>query len=259
MKTVMPRPWAAPDMRSLPIHKNVIAILALGLMARAVFADASAPAPPSCGKESFALEATPRAVVARCAKNGPCPTEATFTLTSCSNLPLKLQRFEICGPPQRGTCRPVTAPRVLLPRARVTVRVVLDLLGSYEAELSAAPGGYLRAPVSLVDAVGEREFKACILCRGDWGRHGMHVERESCLCRTRDAGRLCTASSDCEVRCEFEYGKALARQRWRRDDPTAPRGWCSEYYRLYGCHAWFVDEPRPDGSMFESLKWLCVD
>jgi hypothetical protein len=221
----------------------------------------SVPAPSICGEKLFALESASTMAIARC-DHEPCPTEVPFMLTSCSNAPIIFRSFEVCGPLRRGTCRSVMAPRVLAPHARLSVRVTLDLFGSYEVVLDAGMD-LLSVPVTLVDTQEAPHFENCMRCRGKWALHSLGATRESCNCRTRDGGKPCIASSECEARCEIPYNDALklffTRKGWRRGDPSAPRGSCSEFVNWVSCKGWLRDEHLPDGSIFERVMSGCKD
>lgn len=42
--------------------------------------------------------------------------------------------------------------------------------------------------------------EACKACNGEWGIHGL-AQKEGCLCRTKDAGKVCKSNRDCESQC----------------------------------------------------------
>jgi hypothetical protein len=42
--------------------------------------------------------------------------------------------------------------------------------------------------------------EACQACNGQWGKHGL-ANVEGCLCRTKDAGKVCKSGKDCESQC----------------------------------------------------------
>jgi hypothetical protein len=42
--------------------------------------------------------------------------------------------------------------------------------------------------------------EACKACDGQWGRYGL-AQQEGCLCRTKDAGKVCKSMQDCESEC----------------------------------------------------------
>jgi hypothetical protein len=102
---------------------------------------------------------------------------------------------------------------------------------------------------------------ACRACRGLWGVHGLD-DKESCNCRTTDAGKRCQDGSDCQGMCIA--GK---------DDPETevvtpgpPRrgffvGRCSELVTVFGCNRVIERGTRARGPvpLDEPPQKICVD
>ncbi len=69
-------------------------------------------------------------------------------------------------------------------------------------------------------------LEECRACNGEWGRHGL-AQKESCLCRTKDAGKVCRSMRDCESQCVA------------KDDPdteVVDKGPPAKGYFLGKCH-----------------------
>jgi len=92
---------------------------------------------------------------------------------------------------------------------------------------------------------------ACARCNGDWAVHGLDPT-PGCNCRTLDAGRPCTATSQCEGACLLDSREVIEVQ------PGPPRlgyfsGSCAEFVASYGCRSVApaqqqlldLDEPPP--------------
>src|ERR671938_616745 len=40
--------------------------------------------------------------------------------------------------------------------------------------------------------------EGCDACQGKWGKHGL-AEADSCICKTKDAGKVCRDGSECQA------------------------------------------------------------
>jgi hypothetical protein len=99
----------------------------------------------------------------------------------------------------------------------------------------------------------------CHACNGTWGPHGLS-QKESCLCRTRDFGKVCKDGLECEGECVAVDGQTEV------TDPGPPaRGYflgkCSEFDMVYGCNKLLMDGTKPHGPvrLDEPLTEMCVD
>jgi hypothetical protein len=108
-----------------------------------------------------------------------------------------------------------------------------------EREWKNAP----RAKVVVRDRVVERERAECRACRGDWGPHGL-VGLEGCICRAKDAGKVCRDGRDCEGECVFQRAEVVRKERRQCNaqgvctvSPALGRavGKCSEKIGDFGC------------------------
>jgi hypothetical protein len=100
--------------------------------------------------------------------------------------------------------------------------------------------------------------EACRACNGDWGKHGL-AQREGCLCRTKDAGKLCKSKADCESQCVA------------KDDPDTEivdkgppaRGYflgrCHAFTTFFGCARLLRGSPEPNTQLDELPMKICVD
>jgi len=69
--------------------------------------------------------------------------------------------------------------------------------------------------------------ESCKACNGTWGRHGLS-NVEGCLCRTKDAGKVCKSQKDCESQC-------VAKD--EPDTEIVDKGPPAKGYFLGQCHA----------------------
>ena len=91
-------------------------------------------------------------------------------------------------------------------------------------------------------AAYEAEKKSCTENGGVWERRGM-LQRENCTMPTRDGGKPCTSSSQCELRC-----RALGRP---VPSDVEIVGECARNNNPFGCHS-FVENGR-------FIQGPCVD
>jgi hypothetical protein len=121
---------------------------------------------------------------------------------------------------------------------------------------SSQPQPSIAAPQSSVTLATTPE--ACRACNGAWGPHG-RVQKESCLCRTKDAGKLCKSKSDCESQCVAS------------DPPNAeivergppPKGFflghCHEFVTFFGCGRLLRDSSPAPAPLDQPPARICID
>ena len=116
-----------------------------------------------------------------------------------------------------------------------------------------------RPPVSAGPAQRPQTEAECKKCNGDWGIHGLS-EINSCLCRTRDAGKECKDGLECEGEC------VVVDHRTEITDPGPPAlgyflGRCSERDLQFGCRIRLGDGTKAKGPvrLDEPLTELCMD
>jgi hypothetical protein len=76
--------------------------------------------------------------------------------------------------------------------------------------------------------------EACKSCNGIWGKHGL-AQVEGCLCRTKDAGKVCKTQKDCESQC---VAKEEPDTEIVEKGPPAKGfflGRCHEFVSYFGC------------------------
>jgi hypothetical protein len=102
--------------------------------------------------------------------------------------------------------------------------------------------------------------EACKACNGQWGRHGL-ANVEGCLCRTKDAGKVCKTTKDCESQCVA------------RDQPDTEivekgppakgffLGQCHEFATYFGCGRLLRDKVTAGAPVLlgEPPLKICVD
>jgi hypothetical protein len=100
----------------------------------------------------------------------------------------------------------------------------------------------------------------CDACRGLWERHGIS-ETETCICKTKDAGKVCRDGAECEGNCLLA-GDA----KFEVVVPgPPPRGFytgkCSDYDTTFGCHRSIPNGVRAHGPVIaeEASQHMCVD
>jgi hypothetical protein len=132
---------------------------------------------------------------------------------------------------------------------------------------AAAPG--TEETVEAVSDAGARLTHAeteeeCRRCGGKWGPRGI-VGRPGCVCPTRDGGKPCRASRECEHRCELDWAAATALGSLSCDaagncvgGKQLPTGRCSADFDIFGCRAWFVEQQTGDGVQIQ-VRRICVD
>jgi hypothetical protein len=101
--------------------------------------------------------------------------------------------------------------------------------------------------------------EGCDACQGVWARHGL-AEAESCVCKTRDGGKVCRDGADCEGSCladedGFEVVEA---------GPPAKGFWkgkCAELETTFGCNRTIAHGARAKGPQLaeDAAATMCVD
>lgn len=100
----------------------------------------------------------------------------------------------------------------------------------------------------------------CDACKGLWAVHGI-AETESCICKTKDAGKACRDGAECEGTCivaeDAKFEVVVP--------GPPPRGFftgrCSDYDATFGCHRSIAGGARAKGPVVaeEAVQHLCVD
>lgn len=84
----------------------------------------------------------------------------------------------------------------------------------------------------------------CLVAGGDWSIHGL-LPQPSCSLPTKDAGQLCSDSSECQANCYYPYNESNA----EIEDEVV--GQCQETTSPFGCFA-FVEDGKLEPT-------LCID
>ena len=100
----------------------------------------------------------------------------------------------------------------------------------------------------------------CDACKGLWAKHGI-ADTESCICKTKDAGKACRDGAECEGTClvadDAKFEVAVP--------GPPPRGFftgrCSDYDATFGCHRSIANGTRAHGPVAEdeAAQRMCVD
>lgn len=101
--------------------------------------------------------------------------------------------------------------------------------------------------------------QSCDSCKGVWTKHGLS-DVETCVCRTKDAAKVCRDGDDCEGDClADENGFEVT-------EPGPPakgfwKGHCSEFDTTFGCHRTIARGARSRGPQVEddAAATICVD
>lgn len=98
--------------------------------------------------------------------------------------------------------------------------------------------------------------ETCRDCNGEWGPHGL-AQVESCMCRTKDAGKPCKSKNDCESQCVASEPP----QTQVLDKGPPPKGYflghCHEFVPFFGCgHLLRDTNPVP---LDELPPKICID
>ncbi len=122
------------------------------------------------------------------------------------------------------------------------------------------PGTPTATPAAAVKPPRPTNKAGCDACKGLWARHGIS-ESESCICKTKDAGKACHDGSECEGTClvaddaKFEVAAAGPPPR------GSFSGKCAEYDTTFGCFRSIPNGTRAKGPLpeDEAAQRLCVD
>ena len=100
--------------------------------------------------------------------------------------------------------------------------------------------------------------EACKACNGKWGRYGL-AQQEGCLCRTKDAGKVCRSMQDCESEC---VAKDTPDTEIVEQGPPAKGfflGQCHEFVTFLGCGRLLGVATGAPVVLTEPPPKLCVD
>ena len=100
---------------------------------------------------------------------------------------------------------------------------------------------------------------SCDACQGVWAKHGL-AEAESCICKTKDAGKVCRDGAECEGQCiADDDGFEVA-------EPGPPakgfwKGKCSPYDTTFGCNRTIAQGTRAKGPQLaeDGAPTMCID
>lgn len=129
------------------------------------------------------------------------------------------------------------------------------------AALSAAAAGLEPAgdPPAQPEANRPASKESCAACRGEWGPHGL-AQVDSCICRTKDGGRVCHDGLECEGQCLADEDGFEATEK----GPPArgfAKGRCAEFVATFGCHSIVPRGARAKGPKVEAeaIEKICID
>jgi len=113
-------------------------------------------------------------------------------------------------------------------------------------------------PVVAAAPVHPSTPEECRACNGDWGRHGL-AQTEGCLCRTKDAGKICKSKADCESQCvaKDEPDTAMV----DKGPPAKGHflGKCHPFTKFFGCARLLRESQDPNTQLDELPMKICVD
>ena len=122
-----------------------------------------------------------------------------------------------------------------------------------------APAADKPAPPAPPTAVRPTTKAACDACQGRWGIHGL-AETKSCICRTKDAGKICRDGNDCSALCIADEKKFEVKEA----GPPA-RGYyvgkCSTYDTVFGCFKLIPGGTRSKPPLLpdDAADSICID
>jgi hypothetical protein len=131
------------------------------------------------------------------------------------------------------------------------------------AKAATASSTTLGAPPTSSDhatPAPQTEAECKSTCNGTWGRHGLS-QKESCNCRTSDAGKRCRDGNECEGQCVADENPELD---VKEKGPPALGylvGRCSETKMVFGCRRFIRDGAAsgPPRDVSKLPPKLCVD
>jgi hypothetical protein len=125
---------------------------------------------------------------------------------------------------------------------------------------TAPPSSPSATPAAAVKSPRPTSKAGCDACKGLWARHGI-ADTESCICKTKDAGKACRDGSECEGTClvgdDVKFEVAVP--------GPPPRGFftgrCSDYDTAFGCYRMIPNGTHAKGPATEdeAAHRLCVD
>ena len=95
-----------------------------------------------------------------------------------------------------------------------------------------------------------RDKESCEKQGGRWGRIGI-MPKESCNLPTKDAGKICSDSNECEGACIAELAKEDYKKVWEERRTIRTKGKCTPWVIVVGCQA------RVQNGKVKGI--LCVD
>ena len=132
--------------------------------------------------------------------------------------------------------------------------------GAAAAAAPAASAGQT-LQTSTPAPAGERPTTqaGCDACGGKWGKHGL-AEADSCICKTKDAGKVCRDGSECQADCIADEDGFEVVQK----GPPAKGYWkgkCADYDTTFGCHRIIAAGTRakPPQTAEDAAGTICVD
>lgn len=128
-----------------------------------------------------------------------------------------------------------------------------SLAAPASAAASTSPTASPRASLKPSPSTPEE----CRACGGLWGRHGL-AQKEGCLCRTKDAGKVCRSKTDCESQC---VAKDEPDTEVVDSGPPAKGyflGKCHPYTSYFGCGILLRQAVNPE-ALDVAPPRICVD
>jgi hypothetical protein len=160
-----------------------------------------------------------------------------------------------------------------MPKAVISPRILLVVVSAAGLLASACckntpppaqPAAVATAAKSLPagEAPARPTTKAsCDACKGVWARHGL-AEAESCVCRTKDAGKVCRDGGECEGQCLVDESDG-AFEVTEKGPPQKGywKGKCSEFDTTFGCHKTIRHGARkkPPETPEDAADTICID
>jgi hypothetical protein len=251
------RRGCAPLMEALLYWPDMFAAVALLLML-------DVPPPASAASCARARNVTLRAEnVAMTCEHGhhDCSGVVQVVVVNCRAKAVRLERLEIipvpaktkptaATPKEATTLEPAPENAEIPPRSRraFPVRVTDEQVALVKGRILPAAAGdrppILPRPIRIrvTNPARDAAVKACRACKGEWGAHGLS-QMEGCICRTKDAGRICHGG-DCEGACLY-----------RETVDGKPQGRCAELRTTLGCQERITRSA--DGQI--AIHNVCVD
>ena len=96
----------------------------------------------------------------------------------------------------------------------------------------------------------------CEAKNGKWGVHGL-ANKESCVLRNKDAGKVCYQNSDCSGDCIADGGFEIVSS--GPPELGYHLGKCAEFKPQFGCYTVLFDKVQRKHPTIEKIPALCVD